>query len=51
MVVIKIYTRVNDDSIGDSYDDTCTEWYDDNADGCGGIMTSLVLMACKQMKR
>ena len=25
----------NDDSVGDSYDDTCTEWYDANPDTCG----------------
>ena len=27
---------VNDDSTEDEYDDTCTDWYDDNPDGCGG---------------
>lgn len=31
---------VNDDSVSDSTDDTCTGWYDDNAGGCGGWDTS-----------
>ena len=26
---------VNDDSTEDEYGDTCTDWYDDNPDGCG----------------
>ena len=25
----------NDDSTEDEYGDTCTDWYDDNPDGCG----------------
>ena len=30
---------VNDDSVGDSYGDTCSDWYDANPDGCGSYDT------------
>ena len=30
----------NDDSVGDSYDDTCTDYYDDHPDQCGNYDTA-----------
>jgi len=36
---------VNDDSVGDSYDDTCTEWYDANPDTCGVYDTDVFVAA------
>ena len=35
----------NDDSVGDSYDDTCTEWYDTNPDTCGDYDTETFVAA------
>jgi hypothetical protein len=35
----------NDDSVGDAYDDTCTEWYDQNPDTCGDYDTDTFVAA------
>ena len=35
----------NDDSVGDEYDDTCSEWYDTNPDTCGDYDTETFVAA------